>query len=749
MRLRLYSAAWTAATLAGAAAQAQIPSTAPYVTDPQNVYVQDDTSQGIGNLNMVLCIIGSMDPGDMVNAGPYIALVDVDKCNNKGGGSNSSATGATNYATAVVNVTRASNTDPMIGKVWMSLTEQGQSMNVYAYLSATQSPTDAPPYGVFRMDYIGKMNGQTGFNGYVNSQPGTISFLETGAQSSNTALAMSASSTASGSGTMSIASGGGGGSQATFNFAYNSSNFRRSDGTNDECFDRSKANASVSVWQYGTYNANDGTRVDQAFPGFPILATYNSTTYYGFANYWGINFQGLDLNSIADASPIANLTITDQRPSNTTTYNLSKVGGKLTKWTQVRTTLGALDGIPFTFGADLTNQTSDPTDVSGWNNWIAQWNTASQSFTVTGIQTCGNNGCVPSPLPNNAGPATINATFLNTNPIMGWSDSFGGNMNIPATGSVHTVNDAVFYYTQATVIPGSSGEPTALYCLSQCPTAAALAAFPTGGNSASPFGNNTGQQWFSAPSANTVAYVFGATGLMESATAMVLEQAGQYPSGSMYAQNGIMTGRLFDTALTSGNCPSGVPAGSVCEPSNPAYYYTWQTGTNQWSQSLWLTKASDNSVVPFDAPQNIAYTVPSGTAYGTYAGKSILLQFNGFGNLSGIPGYCVDPVTNATVSCTQNARYVPMFSIPDGTTMTLPSTPSTAAMPLIVKALDAEVRLRNLGASGSSPCASMSLNAMTLPSGGTHDPSSSSDSEYLGTMPTVTGAPKVIDGVVQ
>jgi len=103
------------------------------------------------------------------------------------------------------------------------------------------------------------------------------------------------------------------------------------------------------------------------------------------------------------------------------------------------------------------------------------------------------------------------------------------------------------------------------------------------------------------------------------------------------------------------------------------------------------------------------------------------------------------------VDCsTANSRYVPMFSLPDGTTMTLPATSSTAATPLIVKALDAEVRLKNLGASlPSSPCASMTLTTMTLPSGGLHDPTSSTDSEYLGTMPTVTTAPKVIDGVLQ
>jgi hypothetical protein len=86
-----------------------------------------------------------------------------------------------------------------------------------------------------------------------------------------------------------------------------------------------------------------------------------------------------------------------------------------------------------------------------------------------------------------------------------------------------------------------------------------------------------------------------------------------------------------------------------------------------------------------------------------------------------------------------------MFSIPDGATMLLPTTPSTH---LIVKALNAELRLKNLGA-GAAQCASMTLSTLTLPSSGTHDPSSSSDSEYLGTKPTVTAAPKVIDGVVQ
>jgi hypothetical protein len=740
-KIDLLRAAVAASLLGSAAAQAAPPADSPYVTDAQNLYVQDETAQGIGSLNMVLCVVGSMDAGDMVNAGPYVALVDMNKCQGAKGGDNSSAAGATNYANAVVDVTRTSNSVPMIAKVWLSFAQNGNPIKVYAYLSATQSPAQAPPYGAFRLDYIGESGGNVGFNGYIDSTtPGVIQFLETGAQSSDTALAMSASSTTSGSGTMHIGNtGGGSGGAADFNFAYDPSYFHRSDGTNDQCFDRSKANASLAVWQYGTYNANDGTRVDQANPGFPVLATSGGNSYYGFANYWGINFQGLE---VTDGTPVSGVTVTDQRPGNSTSYGLNKVGGKLTKWSQVSSTLGALDGIPFTYGGDLTGLTTGNSNVTGYNNWVMQWNSGGADFTVVGIQNCGNNGCVTSTL-NPA--ATVNADAFDTLPVSGWANSYGGNMNIPPTGSPHTASDAVFYYTQTTVIPGSSA--LTLYCMSQCPTGAQLTAYSGGGST--PFANGTDSQWFSAPDlAHTVSYTFGSSGLVDSNSAsVILEQASQYPSGSLYAQNGIQTGWLVDAPLTNTNCPQGMPSGTVCEPANPTTYYTWQTGPNQWNESLWLTNSGQ--VVPFDPPQNIAYTVPTGSAYGTYAGLPILLQFNGFGNLGGIPGSCVNPTNNSPVDCSASgASYIPMFSIPDGTTMTLPSLDGTTTTPLIVKALNGAILLKSLG-SNAAQCSSMTLTPLTLPSGGLHDPSSSSDADYLGTMPTVTSAPKVIDGVVQ
>ena len=732
----LIRAAVAAALLGAAAAQAAPPADSPYVTDPQNLTVQDETAQGIGSLNMVLCVVGSMDAGEMVNSGAYVALVDMNKCQTSKGDT-SAAGGATNYANAVVDVTRATNNDPMIAKVWLSFTNDDKPVKVYAHLSATQSPTDAPPYGAFRMDYVGKFNGNLAFNGYIDSTtPGVIKYLETGPQSDDTALAMSASSTTSGSGTMHIGDTGNGGGPVDFNFAYDPSYFHRSDGTHDQCFDRAKANASLAVFQYGTYNANDGTRVDQAHPGFPLLATSGGNSYYGFANYWGINFQGFD---IPDGTPVSGVTVTDQRQGNTTSYALNKTGGKLTQWTQGSATLAALDGIPFQLGADLTGRTTGNANVTGFGNWVLQWNSTPGNFTVIGTQTCDSNGCVTNTL---TPAATVNADAFDTVPVSGWANSFGGNINIPPTQAPHAAADSVFYYTQSTVIPGSAS--LTLHCLSQCPTGASLTALSSGAST--PFANGTDQQWFMAASAaNTVDYTFGAAGLTDgSSAAVTLEQV---PDGSQYGQNGVQTGWLLDTPLTHANCPSGMPNTAVCQPANPTSYYTWQTGANQWNQSLWLT--SNGQVVPFDPPQNISYTVPTGAAYGSYAGLPIMLQFNGFGNLQGIPGACVNPTDNSPVQCGPGANFVPMFSIPDGTALTLPAPSGGTSTPLVVKALQGQILLKSLG-SNAAQCSNMTLTPLTLPSGGTHDPSDSGDSEYLGTQPTPTSStPKVIDGVKQ
>ncbi len=395
-------------------------------------------------------------------------------------------------------------------------------------------------------------------------------YLENGPGSSDTSLALNATSTTAGTGTMTtwddLQK-----AMVTFNFGYDSDEtaygfpagvFRRFNISTgfDACFDRTKANASSSVWRYGTYNANDGERVDQANPGFPVLATYGGNSYYGFAGYWGVDFQGLDLNSFPDGV-LANVSVTDQCANNDTTYTLSKNGGKLTKWTEQTATLADMDGIPFLFGGDLTGITDDNTLTTG--TWQMKWDDASQQFIVTGQQTCDSSGCLVSTLSQ---AATVTQGGFMYTYISAWSESFGGNINIPWKDSAHAGNDPISYYARSDVVPGDAAAPTSLYCLSNCPTSASLAAF-TGSNS--PYGNNTENQWGVSPSpSNTVTYSFGSTGLMENSTLLNTNDSsvfiGQYESG-------IETGRLFTSPFTLGNCPTYAAPGPpyICEPRFP------------------------------------------------------------------------------------------------------------------------------------------------------------------------------------
>ena len=726
------------------------PADSPYVTDPQNAWVHDATSDGIANLNMVLCIMHAMRPVALVNQGPYLALVDKNKCDSAGQASASNstagasgATSAPDYMNAVVDVTRASDSDPMIGKVWMTMQEEGTAFEIYVHLTAAQSPTEAPPYGQFRVDYISRLpDGSVGFNGFVDTDGANVSYLETGQMSNDTALGMTATSTEAGSGTMQVTD-----PKTlvttTFNFAYDGSEasfpvgvFRRDDGTHDVCFDRALTQTKKSVWRYGTYNADTGERLDQPNPGFPVVLTYNGATYYGYAGYWGVNFQGFDLNSMSDGT-IAGATVTDQRPNNSSTYTLSKVKGKLTKWTQNEETLADMDGVPFSFWGDLTGQTSD-TQVTGFDNWQVHWDNTTGKFVVTGAQVCNNGPCVVTEL---SAPATITGSAFDSSPVPGWSDAFGGNIEIPMPiGAIHTGADPVYFYSQSQVIPGDGDAPAALYCMSNCPTAVSLNDFVNNG-APSPFDTTTAQQW--GWGTISVMYSFDSGGLKESSTPMVISDRDVLTGPYL---NGVMTGRLFDAPLTHANCPPGAPSGQICEPPQPQVYYTWQSGADQWNQSMWLTRSSDDTVVTFDPPRNISYTVPSGNGYGSWAGKNIQLQFDGFGNLGGIPGNCVSPNDNSQVDCsTPNARYVPAFALPDGATMTL----TGSNIPLIVKGLDAEIRLKKIGG-----CAGVALaqptSAVILPTvADLHDPTDSTDDDYIGDRPTVTEAPKVIHGVLQ
>jgi len=145
----------------------------------------------------------------------------------------------------------------------------------------------------------------------------------------------------------------------------------------------------------------------------------------------------------------------------------------------------------------------------------------------------------------------------------------------------------------------------------------------------------------------------------------------------------------------------------------------------------------------------VTYAVPSDSAhYGAYAGKSLVLQYGGFGDLWGIPGHCVSRLTNETVSCdTNESRYVPAFVIPFDDVLGRVNNGSTT---YLAKWLDREIRFAR---KDPSVC---SANGVSLPSSlalpdasGLKDPSDPNSAIYIGEKPVVTTQPRVIDGEVK
>lgn len=747
MRIKTLAAA--IATLPFSALALAAPaSTSAYVTDEQSSFVQDATSEGIDQLNMIMCVMSKMAPETQVNQGAYVAMVDQEKCepssrsdSSNAGNTSAGATASTYSMRAVVDVTRATNSDPMIGKIWIDMTEEGMTFPIFVRVRADQAPTTTNPYGVFRMDYCGKLPNQSAcmFNGYIEATTSGISYFERGmeqGQQEDMAMTLSASSTTTGAGSLRMTRMLG---TKAFNFAFNPNNYRRSDGTDDKCFARSQSLAKASVWRYGTYDADTGARIDSSNPGFPVKITYNGTTYFGFASYWGLHTNGLDLNSFPDGT-VSGLTITRESRNSQegATYSLQKLSGKLTKYTKQDSTLAAIDKVPLQAWADFATLTGNAL-LNGINQVELYWDNSAGQFVITGKQSCDQNGCRVQPLDSNGTLVAIPNTAQNAQMGMhGWSQALGGEVNVPGKSVAFAGTDAVSYYVQSVAAPGGTAAPTALKCLNNCPTGTALSAF-LAGTSNSPYDAQTQMQW--GAGSTVVTYAFGGTGLTENNAAMTMtdrtKAVGQF-------QWGMRSGKLFDTATLQGN---DLPACSFngamkCEPHTD--YYVWESGPNPWNQYLALV--ANGQPVSFDPPTNVPFTpTTSNTNLATghaLLGKTLQLQFNGFGELNGIPGKCVNPVDNSEVACGSGTiqRWVPAFAINDGTQLTIGSRTA------LVKYLDRELRLSE----DAGACSSMSLSTATLPAAtGLHDPSSSADTYYIGAKPTVTAAPKVIHGVVQ
>ena len=175
-----------AAVFAGSSLAAPVKGSA-YDTDPQESHVFDQTSEPINTVNMITCVIDAMKPADMVNAGDYVALVGLKRCDSSNrssasnSGSNSNGSSATQLARAIVNSSRTSTNSPMRVKAWIEEEEEGSSRDIFVNVSANEAPSNSNPYGDFRLDFCGVAPNQSGcmMQGFLSGSSTGLRFAET------------------------------------------------------------------------------------------------------------------------------------------------------------------------------------------------------------------------------------------------------------------------------------------------------------------------------------------------------------------------------------------------------------------------------------------------------------------------------------------------------------------------------------------------------------------------------------------
>jgi hypothetical protein len=729
------------------------PATSPYFTDTVNSYVQDQVSQDMSGLNDLLCFMGAMAPNLMVNSGDYIALVDFDSCESSGSGGKSSNTGV-NYMSVQVNSSRTSNSSPMQVKIWLDMNQGATTRTIPIYASASQAPSKALPYGVFRMDYCV----QTGSSacdtqmGYIDASRSGLAYYTLQQENDGTfnelALQLSSSSsTNSGSGIV-VKNNNTAGSLVTTAtlFAYSPDYFYRDDGSNltsGQCFNRSTKYADESAWRYGLYDVATGEQFIHP-SGFPIEYLHtDGVTYNGYISYYGISMP-VDAPNAAQIYQITYGT----NPPTKTPYKLLQAGGKLTKYTTNTKTLSELHKVTFWYYAQIdvgAVMTAGSQYELYWDNTAGVSGTG--SFMVSGKQGANGN------MEPYATPQLVdNAAMVIANPsgLRGWSQLAGGEFTIKASDftqlAATTSATPVITQTQDVVYPKDF---QALTCINGCPNSSGVDVNPVTYNPITGLIADV-------LSGSLVPYTLDITsGNMIHSSGPVVSTVSQFTSGKLLDDAGMSA---INTAKCGGPCTSY----NQDDVNLAASYYVWETGPNSYNQMSFLYTGTDTTnTVLFYPPLPVSFVVPNTSKYGTLAGSTVSLQYGEFGSLWGIPNKCIDITNNTdcvfgggTPTSSGNQRWTPNFSIPFSLTEgyvtagITQGTLVTQGTQFWVKALDKEVRLAKVN---NNICTALGLNdAVRITKLATSadwlDPSSKVGTKtVLNPMP----APRVIHGVKQ
>jgi len=710
--------------------------------DETETFVYERSAEAFQTANYILCWMGQTRAGQMIGQGNYKAQIDKSLCGESSGNSN-----APQYEMWTVNSTRADG-EPMIVKAWIPTDsdDNGEPDSViYAQSKVYKSPSDNHPWGHFKMAFSMRQGTTTSgteiFKGYLKTKKkkdgsNVLQFYNPQLESDGTTSQFSvAVRKKDGAGTAITTmpkynqSHQLTGDQKSYKIAFSKKYFYKqktvgSTQSDPICLRRDKY--LQSAWRYGLYHDN-GSRLN-INSGFPIKATTSGTDYYGYIGYYGLWMPSEA--GVGDNSTVAKMDFSEAADQAGDNYTVRSWGGKLSKWTKKTVTLASIKNIPLTWMDGSDNYKQKRVYWNG-SNFIIDGEANSTTYMMEDVSE--------TTLTLNSTTAPYGFHF--------YSQALGGDGSLQLTYGTypnHTTPSApsgstnVNFNTRESVFPGDS-VPSKLACYSQCPNPATLAS----GDQQTAFYNFQGTD--NASATNAYMYSFDNT-----TNGMVLKQDNDSASAVLASANqnfewGLQSGILFDNTTANYNSlRCSWDNNSICPwdaRTDLSSFYTWETGTQDWNK-LTILLASDNSSVRFDPPMSVKYT-HSGTSSNTgksYDNVSFYLEYGGFGNLWGLPSFCINRKNGEKVSCANDdsTRYIEDIMVPAYADVTQTADGSTN---YIVKPLEIEQTMRK--ASSASVCtdAGLAFGDISLPD----------ESEYtppgLTAMPTVEGPPAVVGGV--
>ena len=534
-----------------------------YDNQRKDVWVED--TEALGLVNDILGVVQDTGYENYVNQDPYKALVQkVGDSEQSASGSSTTATTTEQLMEITVEVTRASNTAPMIVKVWV-LEEDGPggaAMLIRGYFSVTEGVSADYPYGQMDAHFVGVKLDETGAetdtevmhmaikvdaddDGKVvvqcvdEGQEGDETTTEQFSWNNSFRLVSNADLSEGQAYVNSYEAyrhpGGEGDDSYTGCIAYNNDYFKEQDADTDDVTVYDKNSMHHKVYRYKLFEADSGDKVAMS-GGFPITL---ETGEYGYIGYWGL--------WVNDGVTVENGDVVTNMDGDA--FTVFTVGGKLRKHTRTQVTL-----------AELTDVEMSMWDSNSGVDYIIAWN--GSAFVKTGYRN-NETGQVEY---GEYGPVDFNewdgAWCESLNAFMGLGRLYADGMPAVTDATVFS------FHTEETIDPSTAQNWTFYYW--------------------GPLDGDHETYWGSNPTAATeLAFDAANLVLMNGATELV-------DTDSEY---GTWISPLTTVEYTQE---------TQWQAHDADTYYSWSTGPNQWDQYTSL-KDANGAFVSFDQPLHFAY----------------------------------------------------------------------------------------------------------------------------------------------